>query len=133
MNYTIGEVANILNTTSSAIRFYDKKGLLPMIQRNNGGIRYFTEKDLRGLRTIEYLKKSGMSIKNIKKFVDWCNDGDESLQDRYNLFLNQKELVKEQISELYETLKVIDEKCTYYEEAIKNGHEDRSKCPFVLN
>ena len=133
MNYSIGEVAGILNTSSSAIRFYDKKGLLPMIKRNTSGIRFFTEKDLTGLRTIEYLRKSGMSIKNIKKFVDWCNVGDESLQDRYDLFLNQREIVQQQISELNETLNVINEKCTYYEEALKNGHEDRSRCPFAVD
>ena len=131
MNYSIGEVASILNTTSSTIRFYDKKGLLPMIKRNSG-IRFFTEKDLKGLKTIEYLKKSGMSIKNIKKFVDWCNVGDESLQDRYDLFLKQREIVQEKINELNETLKIIDEQCSYYDEALKNGHEDRSKCPFVI-
>ena len=96
-------------------------------------IRFFSEKDLRGLRTIEYLKKSGMSIKNIKKFVDMCNQGDETLKDRYELFLKQRKLVEEEINELNETLKVIDEKCSYYEDALTKGFEDRSKCPFVID
>ena len=103
-----------------------------MVERKNGGIRSFTDKDLKGVKTIEYLKRSGMPIKDIKKFIDWCNEGDSSLEKRYQLFVERKKLVKEEIKELEETLSVIEDKCKYYEDALRNGYEDRSKCPFVV-
>lgn len=103
-----------------------------MVERKNGGIRSFTDKDLKGIETIEYLKKSGMPIKDIKKIIDWCNVGDQSLQDRYELFLERKEIVLQEIKDLEKTLSVIEDKCKYYEDALARGYEDRSKCPFVV-
>lgn len=132
MSYSIGEVSKQFSIPASTLRYYDKQGLLPMVERKNGGIRAFTDKDLKGIETIEYLKKSGMPIKDIKKFIDWCNEGDSSLEKRYQLFVERKKIVKQEIKELEETLRVIKDKCKYYEEALKEGYEDRSKCPFVV-
>ena len=132
MSYSIGEVAKQFSIPASTLRYYDRQGLLPMVERKNGGIRSFTDKDLKGVKTIEYLKRSGMPIKDIKKFIDWCNEGDSSLEKRYQLFVERKKLVKEEIKELEETLSVIEDKCKYYEDALRNGYEDRSKCPFVV-
>lgn len=131
MAYTIGEVAELFQIPASTLRYYDKKGLLPMVERKKGGIRFFTDKDLQGIETIEYLKKSGMPLKDIKKFIDWCNEGEKTLQKRYELFLERRDLVKQEIKDLEETLKVIEAKCAYYEEAIEKGYEDQSNCPFV--
>lgn len=131
MAYTIGEVAELFQIPASTLRYYDKKGLLPMVERKKDGIRFFTDKDLQGIETIEYLKKSGMPLKDIKKFIDWCNEGEKTLQKRYELFLERRDLVKQEIKDLEETLKIIEAKCAYYEEAIEKGYEDQSNCPFV--
>lgn len=131
MAYTIGEVAKLFQIPASTLRYYDKKGLLPMVERKKDGIRFFTDKDLQGIETIEYLKKSGMPLKDIKKFIDWCNEGEKTLQKRYELFLERRDLVKQEIKDLEETLKIIEAKCAYYEEAIEKGYEDQSNCPFV--
>ena len=87
MTYTIKEVAEKMGVSVPTLRYYDKQGLLPMVERKNGGIRSFTDKDLKGVKTIEYLKRSGMPINDIKKFIDWCNEGDSYLEKRYQLFV----------------------------------------------
>ncbi len=58
MLYTVGEMAKILGVPASTLRYYDKEGLLPFVERSNGGIRMFTEKDYEWLKVIECLKKS---------------------------------------------------------------------------
>jgi DNA-binding transcriptional MerR regulator len=121
MYYSIGEIAEKLNLSKSTIRYYDKEGLLPFIERRESGIRMFKDEDFESLFMIEYLKKSGMSIKDIRKFMEWCTHGDETIDQRLNMFREQQKVVTEQITELQETLDLIKFKCWYYETAQAAG------------
>lgn len=121
MYYTVGEMAKKLEIAPSTLRYYDKEGLLPFVERSEGGIRRFQESDFEWLALIGCLKKTGMSIKDIKSFVDLCVEGDASIGRRLELVRKQKQAVLRQIEQLKETLKVLDYKCWYYEEAQKAG------------
>lgn len=121
--YTIKEAAEMLNLPASTIRYYDKEGLLPFMERKQSGYRIFTERDIATLRVIDCLKKTGMSIKEIHLFSKWLEMGDASLQERYDMFLERKRIVLQQIQELHKVLDVINHKCWYYETAIAAGTE----------
>lgn len=121
MIYTVGEVVKILNVAPSTIRYYDKEGLLPFVERSDGGIRLFREQDFNWLFIIECLKKSGLSIKDIKKYIDMAAKGDETIDARLEIFQNQREKVKKQMTELQKTLDILDYKCWYYETAKAAG------------
>lgn len=123
MPYTIKEAAEIMNVTPTTLRYYDKQGLLPFMERRESGYRIFSENDILMLRVIECLKKSGMSIKDIRRFSQWVQQGDNSLQERYEMFLERKRTVEAQIAELQETLDFINHKCWYYETALAAGTE----------
>ena len=71
MFYTIGGMARKLNVAPSTLRYYDKEGLLPFVERSSGGIRMFKEEDMEWLRMLGCLKKAGMPLKEIKSFMDW--------------------------------------------------------------
>ncbi len=86
MLYTVGEIAKILHIPASTLRYYDKEGLLPLVERSKGGIRMFSDKDYEWLKVIECLKKSGLSIKEIRTFIDMVGRGDYSLSERLALF-----------------------------------------------
>jgi DNA-binding transcriptional MerR regulator len=73
--YTIKDAAKIMNVPTSTIRFYDKEGLLPFMERLESGYRVFSEEDLAMLRTIDCLKKTGMSIKEIPSLSNGCSKG----------------------------------------------------------
>lgn len=122
--YTIKEAAAKMNLPASTIRYYDKQGLLPFVQRSESGYRMFSEKDIGLLNMIECLKQTGMPIKEIKQFTLWLQQGDDSLQERYQMFLERRKAVEQQIALLQQTLKVIDYKCRYYETAIQAGTEE---------
>lgn len=121
--YTIKEVAEKMNLPASTIRYYDKQGLLPFVLRSESGYRMFSENDIGLLNMIECLKQTGMPIKEIKQFTLWLQQGDNSLQERYQMFLERRKAVEKQIAQLQQTLKVIDYKCWYYETAIQAGTE----------
>ena len=69
--YSIGQVAEMFGLPISTLRYYDKQGLFPNMERSSG-IRRFSEKEIEALRIIECLKKTGMEIKDIKQFMEWC-------------------------------------------------------------
>lgn len=121
MSYTIKEVSAMLNIPTSTLRYYDKRGLLPFLERGDSGYRVFSEADIRTLRLIECLKNTGMSLDDIHTFFEWVSLGDATMQQRYDMFLKQRRVVENQIEELHKTLEIIDFKCSLYENAIKMG------------
>lgn len=121
MQYTVGEAARVLNIAPSALRYYDKEGLLPFVERSDGGIRMFKDEDFNWLFVIECLKKSGLSIKDIKSYIDMALRGDETIEERLELFRRQREKVIEQMKELQGTLDTLEYKCWFYETARAAG------------
>jgi DNA-binding transcriptional MerR regulator len=125
--YSISEVARELNLTAYTLRYYDKEGLMPFIKRTESGTRLFKESDIDALRIIECLKSTGMPIKEIKDFIDWCSDGDSTLQKRYDMFMERKASVEAQMEELKKTMELIEHKCWYYKTSLDAGTEDIHK------
>lgn len=121
MYYTISEISKKINISPHTLRFYAKEGLLPFVERSESGIRMFKDSDFESLNMIECLKKSGMSIKEIRTFMDWCMQGDETINQRLSMFKEQQKKVTKQIAELQETLNLIKFKCWYYETAQTAG------------
>ena len=122
--YTIGQVSEMFNIPVSTLRYYDKEGLFPSLERSSG-IRRFSEKEIEALRIIECLKKTGMEIKDIKQFMELCAEGSSTYSVRRDFFLRRKEIVEAEIRKMNRVLDMIDFKCWYYEQAIKAGNEDR--------
>ena len=122
--YTIGQISKLFHLPISTIRYYDKEGLFLNMERSSG-IRKFGEKEMEALRVIECLKKSGLEIKDIKQFMEWCAQGSSTYPQRRELFLRQKEIVEEEIRKMEKVLDMLRFKCWYYEQAIRDGNEDR--------
>ena len=104
--YTIGQVADMFGIPISTLRYYDREGLFPDMQRSSG-IRRFS------------------GIKSIKQFMEWCSEGSETYGLRQELFLKRKAAVEGEIRQLEKTLDMLRFKCWYYEQAIQDGNEDR--------
>lgn len=124
MNYSIGEMARLIGVAPSTLRYYDKQGLLPFVERSEGGIRIFKESDCEWLRLIECLKRTGMQLKDIRSFVVMAMEGDSTIDSRLEMIVNQREAVQRQIEDLQQTLSVLDYKKWYYETAKKYGSTD---------
>lgn len=121
MFYTVGEMAKKMNVAPSTLRYYDKEGLLPFVERSGGGIRMFQDSDMNWMRMIECLKKTGLSIREIKLFMDWCMEGDSTISKRLALIDRQRELVEQELLQLEKTKKLLNYKHWYYETAQKAG------------
>lgn len=122
--YTIGQVSEMFGLPVSTLRYYDKEGLFPDIERVSG-IRKFGNKEIETLRVIECLKRSGLEIKQIKQFMKWCVEGSSTYSKRKELFEEQKKQVENEIRRMNKVLDMLTFKCWYYEEALKAGNEEK--------
>lgn len=107
MEYSISEVAEKMNVTIPTLRYYDKMGLLQNLKKNKSG--------------------TGMQLTEIKEFMNWCQQGDSTIEKRLNLFKKQKENVLSEIARLQETLNLIEYKEWYYTKALNDGTEQYVK------
>lgn len=122
--YTIGQVSQMFHLPVSTLRYYDKEGLLPQLERVSG-IRRFDERSLEAIRLIECLKKSGMEIRDIRQFMVWCAQGSETYAQRLDMFRRQRQAVETEMRKLEDALAMIQFKCWYYEQALADGSEER--------
>lgn len=122
--YTIGQVSEMFQLPVSTLRYYDKEGLFPHMTRVSG-IRKFSDTEIECLRMIECLKKTGMEIKEIKQFMAWCTEGPSTYAQRKELFENRRESLEHDMLELQKNMAMIQFKCWYYEQAMKDGNEDK--------
>lgn len=123
MGYTIGEAADRTGLTAHTLRFYDKEGLLPFVERSESGNRDFKEQDFEWLAVITCLKQSGMPVKQIRQFIEWNLQGDRTLHQRLDVVEAHKQVVEAKIAELQTHLKKIDHKVWYYQTAVAAGTE----------
>ena len=122
--YSIGQVAEMFGLPISTLRYYDKQGLFPNMERVSG-IRRFSETEIEALRVIECLKKAGMEIRDIKQFMDWCAEGPSTYPQRKAMFEEWKAHMEAEIAHMNQALDMLKFKCWYYAQAIRDGNEER--------
>ena len=121
--YTIGQISEMFHIPVSTLRYYDKEGLFPELERKSG-IRKFSERELEALRVIECLKASGLEIRDIKQFMAWTTEGSATYEQRRQLFEARLKTVEEEMLRLQKIRDMLKYKCWYYQTAIRDGSED---------
>ena len=124
--YTIGQVSEMFDIPVSTLRYYDKQGLFPHIERTSG-IRRFGDSELEALKLIECLKRSGLEIREIRQFMEWVAEGPSTYPQRKELIERTRERVEQEQASLQRALDMLTFKSWYYEQAIADGNEDRVK------
>lgn len=122
--YTIGQVSELSGLPVSTLRFYDREGLFPRMERTSG-IRQFSDHELEVLRIIECLKKSGLEIRDIRRYIAWCEEGPATYERRRELFESRRQALEAQLKDLEKNLAMVKFKCWYYEQAMADGSEER--------
>jgi len=115
--YTIREFSRKMNIAPSTLRYYEKEGLLPSSRLHNGH-RVYDDRDVPWVATICCLRSTGMSISDLKNYVELCKRGDSTAQERKQIILNQKKKIEEQLQELKKHLELVNRKINLYDEII---------------
>jgi DNA-binding transcriptional MerR regulator len=127
MFFSIKQVSEKTNLPSHVLRYYESEGLLPSVGRSRNGIRRYTEDDLEWIALICCLKNTGMSIKQIKNFVELSVQGDSTLLERCGLLREHKVMVENQIAEMQKHLEKVTCKIEYFTrqyEAVQTANVD---------
>lgn len=116
--YTIAEVANIVGITKHTIRYYTDLGLVPNLKRDKNNNRLFDEASLNWLIGVTRLKNCGMSVKDIKAYNELCLLGDQTIEERYEIILRQKEKADSQLAKAQEVSAFLEKKIEHYSKIV---------------
>ncbi|NSB13998.1 MerR family transcriptional regulator [Clostridium beijerinckii] len=118
MKYSMKEVSEKFNITPYTLRYYEREGLFPFVQRDNNGRRIYTDVDLGSIQLVNCMRATGMSIAYIKNYVSLTTKGKDTVDERRNIMLEQKEILKEEIKKYNDLLELVNMKLDYYDEKI---------------
>jgi DNA-binding transcriptional MerR regulator len=121
---TIAEVSKKYGLSVDTLRYYERIGLLPNINRSNSGIRDYSEEDCRWIEYIKCMRSAGISIETLVEYVTLFHQGDSTIQARKTLLLKQREQIIARINELNEVLNRLNWKLDGYEERMLKYEEN---------
>ena len=124
--YTVKEASKILGMSEHTIRYYTDCELIPTLIRNQNNQRLFNQQSMNWLLGIKNLKACGLSIKEIKEFVELSQQGDSTIEERYQIFLRSKELAEIQLEEAQQRVHFLENKLKHYEEIMNQGIPDKT-------
>ncbi len=113
---TIKEVSDKFGLTPDTLRFYEKKGLIGPVNKTEGGIRNYGEKDLSRIEFIKCMKDAGIPLDVLKKYFDLFEMGDSTLEERKNLLKKQRIILKEKIDKMNDAYKKLNYKIDLFYE-----------------
>lgn len=105
--YSIGEVSEATGISAYTLRYYDKCGFFPELQRKKNNVRIFSDADVSWLKLIDALRKSGLSIEGIQYFVRLSLKGDNSRKELHAIMEKQETILEYQLAEIQESLRVL--------------------------
>lgn len=125
--YTMMQVCRELDMTYQTLKFYCNEGLVPNVKRDKNNRRVFDERDLKWIKDLTCLKKCGLSIQEMKDYLDLCLQGASTIKQRKELLAQKQETLRTSIKELEESVAYIDWKQNFYDEVLSG------KRPYVSN
>lgn len=122
--FTVKQLSQKMNISAHTIRFYDDQGLFPDVKRDSHGNRLFTDDNLEWISLVLCLRNTGMSVADIRHYIDLCQEGEVTVHERYQIILKQKEKAEADLMEMQKRLGILNMKQKCYEEIITQKSGD---------
>ncbi|MEW6402979.1 MAG: MerR family transcriptional regulator [Chloroflexota bacterium] len=114
----IAEVSEQYGISADTLRYYERVGLIPPVNRNGSGIRDYTELDLRRVDFIKCMRSAGLPIEVLIEYVALVQKGDKTIEARKEILIEQRRLLAARMEEMQKTLDVLNHKIEVYENAV---------------
>jgi DNA-binding transcriptional MerR regulator len=118
---TIAQVSEKYHITADTLRYYEKIGLIPPVNRNKNGVRDYTEENCRWVEFIKCMRCAGLQIEALVSYVKLFKEGDATAQERLQILLEQRQRLTERMQEMQEALEHLDDKIERYDVLQKAG------------
>ena len=125
--YTMMQTCKETNLTYQTLKFYCNEGLVPNVKRDKNNRRIFYEHDVAWIKSLSCLKNCGMSIKDMKKYLNLCLQGTSTIHERKQILNQKRKELLEQIKNLESSIQYIDHKQQFYDDVLSG------KKPYVSN
>ncbi len=112
---TISEVSKKVNLSADTLRYYERIGLIPEINRSKSGIRNYTERDLNRIEFVKCFRNSGVSIETLIEYMKLLKKGDSTIEDRKQLLISQREVIQKRLDEIQNAFERLNFKIYNYE------------------
>ena len=119
--YTMKEACQQTGMTYEALKFYCNEGLVPNVKRDANNHRVFEERDIRWIQSLTCLKNCGMSIQEMKNYVELCKQGEASIPERKRILAQKGCDLLDEISQLEKSIRYIDWKQHFYDEVLSGA------------
>lgn len=123
--FMIGELASRTARSVHAIRWYETQGLMPGVLRNSSGRRIYNEQHVDWLRLMERLRRTGMSIAEMRRYTALVKQSKATLAQRRDMLAAHRALVLRTIEEWSDALTLLDGKLDFYGEWLASGHRPK--------
>ncbi|TCP21491.1 DNA-binding transcriptional MerR regulator [Scopulibacillus darangshiensis] len=124
----ISEVSGKFGLTPDTLRYYEKIGLIPPVNRTAGGVRAYSEHDLNWIDFVMCMRNAGLSIEVLQNYLKLFEQGDSSLQERKEILIEQRQVLAEKIRALQDTVERLDHKIEGYNgQLLEAEHELQNK------
>lgn len=124
---TMAEVSKKFNLTADTLRYYERIGLLPHVNRASSGNRDYTEEDCRWIHFIKCMRSAGLSIEILIEYVTLFRKGNETIEARKELLFEQRKQIAAKVEELQSTLAYLDNKIDGYEDRLLKFESELKK------
>ena len=125
--YTMMQVCRETDMTYQALKFYCNEGLVPNVKRDKNNRRVFDERDVKWIKDLTCLKKCGLSIQEMKEYLELCLQGESTILRRKQMLTEKRKALKSSIQELEDSVAYIDWKQNFYDEVLSGAR------PYVSN
>ncbi|OOM14295.1 MerR family transcriptional regulator [Clostridium saccharobutylicum] len=115
---TITEVSRKYELSADTLRYYERVGLIPAVNRNKNGVRNYTEEDCRWVEFIKCMRNAGLPIEVLIEYVTLFQQGNETIDSRKELLKEQRAQLAQKIEDMKKTLDRLDYKIERYEKGI---------------
>ncbi|AOT69538.1 MerR family transcriptional regulator [Geosporobacter ferrireducens] len=115
---TIAEVSKKYGLSADTLRYYERVGLIPEVKRNKSGIRDYTEEDCRWIEFIKCMRSAGLPIETLIEYVRLVQQGDETIDARKELLIEQRKQLIEKMEDMKKTIERLDYKIEIYDQAV---------------
>lgn len=123
MAITMMQACRELDMTYQTLKYYCNQGLVPNVQRDKNNRRVFSERDVEWVRGLICLRKCGMSIEEMRQYMELCLEGEASIPERRAMLDETRKRLVRQIEELNESIAYIDKKQAFYND-VEAGRVD---------
>ena len=115
---TITEVSAKFDLSQDTLRYYERIGLIPPVNRNKSGIRDYNEIDVRRVEFIKCMRSAGLPIETLIEYMGLVQQGDQTIEARKEILKVQRKRLVLRMDEMQKTLDILDHKIEVYENAV---------------